>query len=375
MLFPRARKVLLPIVALTIALAGCRQRDEPADAATDPLSFLSGPSEEGFERAMSPRPFVFPGDHASHPDFRSEWWYFTGNLEAENGRQLGFQITFFRFALAADSEPDGWGTRQLWLGQLAISDLTGDRYFAAERLSRELEGIAGSADAALDVRIEDWSISGDGELQAVSIVAADEDFGLDLELHALKARVLQGDRGLSQKGEAPGNASYYYTVPRLRASGTVRLPDGDLSAAGLAWFDREWSTSALEDDQAGWDWFALQLSDGTDVMVYRLRTAEGGMHPRSAGVIVGPDGAERHLGADELMLEPDAWWTSPVSGRRYPIGWRARFDDFDLTVEARTRAQEHTGRFQYWEGAVQVAGTRADEPVDGLGYLEMTGYE
>ncbi|MEM9300636.1 MAG: lipocalin-like domain-containing protein [Pseudomonadota bacterium] len=361
------------LAALALALGGCAEA--PSETATDPLGFLQGDDVDGFERAVSPREFVFPADHAAHPDFRSEWWYFTGNLAAGD-RELGFQLTIFRFALApiAPDPRTGWETRQVWLGQLAVSDLEADRFLQAERVSRGAPGLAGSAAATLDVFVEDWRISGK-DLTDLQLVAADRDFGIDLTLTAARPIVLQGERGLSRKGPTPGNASYYYSVPRLAATGTVRLPDEILAVEGTAWFDREWSTSALETDQAGWDWFALQLDDGTDAMVYRLRTLDGQMHDFSAGVIIDPAGQVQHFAADALRLVPRREWRSDATRRRYPVDWTVRFGDLELAVTARRDRQEHVGRFEYWEGAVEVEGTRAGRPLSGVGYLEMTGYE
>lgn len=258
---------------------------------------------------------------------------------------------------------------------MAVSDLATDRFLAAERVSRGLPDVAGAASDGFDVRVEDWRMVGDARLERLTIRAPGEPAGLDLVLSARREPVLQGDEGLSRKGREPGNASYYYSVPRLGVTGTVSLPEGVVPVTGTAWLDREWSTSALEDDQTGWDWFALQLDDGTDVMVYRLRTATGGEHPASAGIIVRPDGRELRFPAEAIEAAPLRYWQSPRTGRTYPVAWRLALGPLELTVAARSDPQEHAGRFEYWEGAVRVTGRDGAGPASGVGYLEMTGYE
>ena len=358
----------LAMILVAWLVTGC----SPAPDESQPLSLLQDDAAPGFARAVAPRTFTFPADHGSHPAFRNEWWYLTGTL-ADGERSFGFQLTFFRFGLAPGSIDSGWASRQLWLGQLAISDLSQRRFHQAERLSRQALGLAGADSSELDVHIEDWRLQ--GPLDDLRLVAADDGFGIALSLTALRPIVLQGDDGLSRKGTTPGNASYYYSVPRLAAHGRVTTPDGSWPVEGLAWLDREWSTSALESDQQGWDWFALHLDDGYDLMLYRLRTVERGLHPASAGVLIDPAGQPHHFDAAEITAEGGGWWRSPDTGRSYPLEWRLAGPGFELTVAARMAAQEHTLRFHYWEGAVSARGTHDGRPVAATGYLEMTGYE
>ena len=345
------------------------------DHAITALTAQSG--NAGFARAEGPHAFSFPRDHAAHPDFRSEWWYFTGHLRDDQGRARGFQLTLFRFALAATHEPSpsAWRAPQVLLGHFALSDIDAGKFHAYERMSRVLPGVAGSSATPPAVWLDDWRIENftrDGA-DGWRIAAAQDGVELQLELSAASAVVLQGEAGLSRKSAAPGNASYYYSVPRLRAQGRLRLGDGEHAVSGSAWLDREWSTSALARAQSGWDWFALQLGDGASLMFYRLRQRDGGADRFSAGTYVDAQGKVLRLAATDVSIEATGVWHSPHSGRSYPQGWRLHVTraGLALTLAPRLADQEWQGRFRYWEGAVTV--TSDGQPV-GLGYVELTGY-
>ncbi|MEQ8514329.1 MAG: carotenoid 1,2-hydratase, partial [Chromatocurvus sp.] len=247
---------------------------------------LGGTPAAGFARADSPRSFVFPADHAAHPAYRNEWWYLTGNLETADGRRVGYQLTFFRIALApgTPASDSAWATHQVWMAHVAVTDVAAGEHRHAERYARGGAGLAGQSTQPFGVWLEDWRISGetDGDFPWTIDVNAG-DFALQLTITPLKSPVLQGDNGLSQKSAAPGNASYYYSITRLATRGEVRIGETTYPVTGMSWLDREWSTSALGDDQAGWDWFSLQLDSGNDLMVYRLRQKDGGTDPHSAG--------------------------------------------------------------------------------------------
>ncbi|MEK9701747.1 MAG: lipocalin-like domain-containing protein, partial [Deltaproteobacteria bacterium] len=236
---------------------------------------LGGGDVSGYARALEPRPFSFPSDHADHPEFRNEWWYFTGNLQNEVGRPFGFQVTLFRNSLVPEvPEESGspWRTNQLYMGHLALSDIQEDRFYHAERFQRAALGLAGVEAQPLRIWLDDWEIKGvSKDPMKWQLFAKTEEFGINLEVTPGKPLVLQGNQGLSQKGKEPGNASYYYSFTRMVASGEVTTPEGTFEVTGSSWLDREWSTSVLESNQIGWDWFALQLNDGTDLMYYQLR--------------------------------------------------------------------------------------------------------
>ncbi len=343
-------------------------------------SALGGDDSAGYQRAYQPRPFVFPADHGPHPEFRNEWWYVTGNLADATGREFGFQLTLFRIALAptASSADSAWRTHQVYMGHFALTDVAGNKHWGFERFSRDAVGLAGAQATPLRVWLEDWELAGAGsDPFPLRVRARQDDIAVDLTLDTAKPLVLQGERGLSQKSAEPGNASYYYSYTHLPTQGTVSLGGQAFTVGGASWLDREWSTSALGPEQSGWDWFALQLDDGRDVMFYRLRRKDGGIDPFSKGVLVATDGSTRALDWNEVDLQPLGAWTSPRTGDRYPAGWRLRLpaEKLDLTVTPKIADQEMRLTVRYWEGAVAVDGHAGDQAIAGQGYLEMTRYE
>jgi predicted secreted hydrolase len=330
----------------------------------------------GFARALAPRPLSFPADHGPHPDFRTEWWYYTGNLRTPTGRHVGFQLTFFRVALAPAEAPraSAWATRQLYVAHFAVTDTAGGRFHAASRASRAALGLAGAQAAPFRVWVESWSVQ--DEDGATRLRAQEGDVAIDLAVSPAKPVVLQGDRGLSQKGPEPGNASLYYSFTRMPANGTVRLGAETLEVAGEAWMDREWSTSALGAGVAGWDWFAVQLDDGRELMVYLLRRRDGTPDPLSAGTLVAADGTARRLEAADARIETLGHWTSPHSGVRYPARWRLSVPSAELRLEIEPRLADQELRVgtRYWEGAVTVTGSSGGRAIGGQGYVELVGY-
>ena len=355
--------------------------DEPSapEASLSVAGALRATDDRGYAKALAPRDFVFPADHGQHPDFRTEWWYFTGNLETRAGRRFGFQLTFFRSALAPTMPPrqSTWAARQAWLAHFTVSDVAGGQFHSFERWSRGAVGLAGARAVPFRVWLQDWSAAAaGGPVFPMRLHAAQGEVGIDLLLRQGKPPVLQGDRGLSRKSAEPGNASYYYSLTRMPAAGTVRVGGERLAVSGTAWMDREWSTSALGPDQVGWDWFSLQLSDGSELMLYRLRRRDGSADPASSGTVIGPGGATRRLGLNDFAIEPTGRWESPRSQARYPARWRLRVpsEQLDLTLTPLLADQELDVSFRYWEGAVEIEGTRAGRPIGGKGYVELTGY-
>ena len=339
---------------------------------------LGGKPGEGFARAAAPRRFTFPADHGPHPGFRTEWWYFTGNLKTAQGQSFGYQLTFFRVALKPGpaARSSRWGANEVFMAHFAVTDVAGKRFHYAERFSRAALGLAGAGGSPLAVRLEDWSaLETSANPWSMQLAARDGAVAVDLKVRSITPVVLNGEGGLSRKGSEPGNASYYYSLPRMDTSGTIRIGKETFSVSGLSWLDREWSTSALEPNQVGWDWFALQLDDGRDLMFYRLRRSDGTADPFSSGTLVAANGASRHLAGEEVQLSINDWWTSPASGSRYPSRWRLRVpaEGLDLEIVPRVADQELLASVRYWEGAVTVSGITAGAP-GGSGYLEMTGY-
>lgn len=368
-----ARICLLPMAVLLIS-AGCEPDGMAPSAGPDVRTTLGGEQSQGYAVALKPRAFDFPADHGPHPDFRNEWWYWTGNLTSTAGQDFGYQLTVFRTAVSPHDADTGsaWRTRQVYMAHFAISDITNKRHRSFERFARGALGLADARASPFRVWVEDWQIEGAADTTfPLRLRATQEAVSLDLELSPTHGPILQGNAGLSAKGDEPGNASYYYSYTRMDTRGSITIDGEKYDVTGLSWFDREWSTSALGPNRTGWDWFALQLNDGRDLMFYRLRLSQGGMAPESAGVLVQADGSYRALAEGDVELEPIAHWVSPETGDRYPIEWRLRLPEegLDLTIESRFDDQEMRLTFGYWEGAVKVSGSAT-----GLGYLEMTRY-
>lgn len=371
-------KKLVPAVLAVLAVLACRD-PEPPRASLSVAGALRTADDRGYAKAIEPREFSFPEDHGPHPEFRTEWWYYTGNLETAEGRRFGFQLTFFRSALAPEmaERASAWATRQVYLAHFTVTDVQGERFHSFERWSRGAAGLAGAEGEPFRVWVEDWSAeAAGGQAPPMRISAREGDVGIDLVLRQGKPPVLQGERGLSRKSAERGNASYYYSLTRMPAAGTVRVDGGSFAVSGLAWMDREWSTSSLGKNQVGWDWFALQLSDGREVMLYRLRRKDGSADPASSGTVIGPGGESRRLAPGDFTLEDLDRWKSPRSGAEYPSRWRLRSPSEGLDVEVRPLLpdQELDVSFLYWEGAVGISGTRSGAPVVGRGYVELTGY-
>ena len=342
-------------------------------------TLLGGEESDGFARATAPRAFRFPDDHGPHPKFRHEWWYFTGNLRGPGSRRFGYQLTFFRFALSPDPPARGsrWATNQAYMAHFAVTDVQGNRFHHFERTGRGAFGLAGATGSPLRVWLDDWSAEGKRtSTLPIRLRAVEDGASIDLVLDTARPIVLQGDRGLSRKGAAPGNASYYYSMTRLATRGSVRVDGVSFPVEGNSWLDREWGTSSLEKGQTGWDWFALQLSDGRDLMFYRLRRGDGSTDPFSAGTLVLPDGSARPLSPADVRIEILGFWRSPESGARYPSRWRVLLpsEGMELEVVPRLADQEWRTAVRYWEGAVKARGTSGGEPVEGEGYVELTGY-
>lgn len=322
--------------------------------------------------------FLFPRDHASHPEYRIEWWYYTGNLAAASGRRFGYQVTFFRVGIeAAPASPSRWAVRDLFVTHLAVTDIDRRKHLASERLNRAGIGWAGAATDSYRVWNDGWQASLSGGRHQLR--ARDRDFGVDLVLDEDTPAVLHGDAGFSRKGAQQGNASHYYSLTRMPTRGTLIVDGQPLTVSGSSWMDHEFGTTLLEPDQAGWDWFSMQLDDGTDLMVFQLRGKDGSIDSQSSGTLVLRSRRTMPLRREDFALVPGRTWTSPVSGAAYPVEWEVRVPHEGLVlrvrpaVDAQELAALSTG-VTYWEGAITIAGTRAGAPIAGRGYLEMTGY-
>lgn len=370
----------LAILAVAVGVAflawgtGRKKIDSPTASVSE---LLGSPPAAGFARAVEKRRFSFPADHGPHPGFRNEWWYFTGNLTTAEGRRFGYQLTFFRAALAPEpvARPSHWGANQVYLAHFALTDVEKGGFQAAERFSRAALDLAGAGGRPLVVHLEDWSAREIGaDPWTMRLSAAQESYAIDLTVRQSLPPVLNGDQGLSRKSGTVGNASYYYSMPRMATQGTVRVGAETFHVAGLSWFDREWSTSALEPGQTGWDWFALHLDDGRSLMFYRMRRQDGTADPASSGTLVAADGGATTLTAADVAIEETASWRSPDTGIVYPARWRLKIPRarLDLELVPMVAGQELAVTFRYWEGAVRIAGKNGSP--GGTGYVELTGY-
>ncbi len=325
--------------------------------------------------------FEFPRDYFDHPEFQTEWWYYTGNLKAANGRRYGFELTFFRQAVSRDpAQSTTWDVRDVYLTQLALSDLDGQHFYHSERTNRAGPGIAGASASIARIWNGNWQIQWEGSVQKLE--AVEKQFQLHLTLHPEKPPVVHGENGVSQKSAGAGHASYYISLTRLAASGKVELNGEQLEISGLAWMDHEFFTHQLESDQIGWDWLSLQLEDNTELMLFLLRRKDGALDSFSAGTYVEAQGKSIHLRAADFILQPlTENWSSPATHAIYPIAWKIVIPKLHLELETHTSlaSQELTGNTSvvpsYWEGAIRVLGRRGKATLAGVGYLEMTGYD
>jgi predicted secreted hydrolase len=348
------------------------------------LGALGGGMRTGdFAQVLEPRVFEFPRDHGPHPDYRQEWWYVTGNLDSDTGERFGFELTFFRFALAPGTAPpaeSAWRTPQIYMAHFAITDVARGRFRFEQKLSRGAVGLAGAQIPPLRVWIDDWSLaavssaSGSDEVHW-DLHAAQGGYELTLDAQALDQPVLNGERGFSRKSSEPGSASYYYSIPRVSVRGRLVRDGKAMDVHGLAWVDREWGSGTLGSREQGWDWFALQMADGSALMFYALRDQGGGRDPHSAGTWISATGQSRALSSDEVRIDVVDYWTNP-RGDRYPGRWRVRAPALGIDVNVRPvlANQELTASARYWEGAVDVTAASAEQKSSGRGYVELVGY-
>ena len=381
-----SRTILVGVLCLTVGLLigglyllGKLDQSRTVEPMTSFTDLLCGEEAIGFAHAFEPRPFSFPADWGPHAEYRIEWWYVTGNLETENKRHFGYQLTFFRFALAPKPEKreSAWGTNQIYMAHFALTDVEATQFYAFERFSRAALSLAGAKAQPFEVWLENWSVRGtNGDVLPMQLHAVQENVAVNLILESAKNVVLQGNKGLSNKSEEAGNASYYYSLTRMPTQGTIQIDGKTFDVKGLSWFDREWSTSALGKNTVGWDWFSLQLDDGREIMFYLLRQRDGHASSSSDGVLISADGSTRQLTRDAVQIAVLSHWQSPLDETRYPSRWRMdiKSEGLSLAVKPYLANQELNLSVRYWEGAVQVKGTSFGQPVSGNGYVELTGY-
>ena len=337
---------------------------------------------EPYRAALPGYRYEFPRDHFNHPEFQTEWWYYTGNLRAADGHRFGFELTFFRQGVNRDESkaPGIWDVRDVWMAHLALSDVSGGLFFHTERLNRAGAGLAGADAAHSRVWNGNWEAQWkpDGATQELRAVA--DRFSFDLTVRSAKPPVIHGVNGVSQKAEGAGHASHYISLTRLLTSGEVKIDGKTLTVDGTSWMDHEFFTHQLAANQTGWDWFSLQFDDNSELMLFRLRRKDGAADPFSAGTYQDPQGRTTHLALGSFTVTPGKTWTSPDTGARYPIEWMVRVPSLGIDVALSTKLprQELTGKVPgspaYWEGAIDITGNKTGRAIRGDGYLEMTGY-
>jgi predicted secreted hydrolase len=328
-----------------------------------------------YRQATPGHRFQFPRDHFSHPDFQTEWWYYTGNLRATDGHRYGFELVFFRQGadsqsrLNAAANPSAWRVEDYYIAHLALTDIDGQRFRYWKRTNRAGPGLAGADAGSGRIWNGNWQVQFDLPAGAQTLSAVADGVRFHLRLMPAKPPVVHGENGISRKSWEQARASYYVSFTRLTVQGTLDGAD----VTGTAWMDHEWFTNLLAPEERGWDWFSAQLDDGTELMLFQVRRADG-KPPFSAGTFVTRDGRATYLKPGDFNLQPLEYWTSPQTGARYPVRWRIAVPRLGMAMEcaASLKNQELTegqDGNNYWEGAVTYAGSAG-----GIGYLEMTGY-
>jgi predicted secreted hydrolase len=323
----------------------------------------------GFREVTPGYRYQFPRDHFDHPDFRTEWWYYTGNVRSGDGHRYGFELVFFRQGerRGPAENPSAWRVDDVYLAHLALTDIDGRRFRYYQRTNRAGPGIAGVRFDEGRIWNGNWETRWDLASGAQTLSAVADGIRFRLRLTPRTPPVIHGENGISRKAPGEGRASYYVSFPLLEVNGTLN----GASVTGSAWMDHEWFTHQLDPDQRGWDWFSVQLENGTELMLFQLRHTDGSIDPFSSGTYIGRDGRAVHLKRSDFRLQPLDSWTSPRTGARYPVRWRISVPSLGVTLECRAVLddQELAMETSYWEGAVAYSGSAS-----GVGYLEMTGY-
>jgi len=334
-----------------------------------------------FRIATAPYTFVFPRDHGAHLAYQSEWWYFTGHLRSRRGHRFGFELTIFRFGLRAGRPhfapgSSHWHASDVFPAHFAITDVSDGKFVHDERFVRDALGMGGASTRTLNVHAGDWSVRG---VDPIHLHAVSGSNGIELVLRADKPPAINGEGGISRKGACSSCASHYYSITRLASSGTLVVGGTRYAVDGESWMDHEYGSDELQSNQRGWDWYALQLNDGRELMLYVLRQKDGGVTPQSSGSLVARDGRVRHLQLGDFQTQALGTWKSPATGAVYPSGWRVRVpsEGLDVTVTPLLRDQELVDsqlHVAYWEGDCDLRGVDRSHPVRGAAYVELTGY-
>ena len=321
--------------------------------------------------------YEFPRDHFSHPQYQTEWWYYTGNLRAKDGHRFGFELTFFRQGVSRKPAASPWSVEDVYMAHLALSDISGGHYYATERLNRAGPGLAGVDASTATVWNGNWQTTM-GE-KAHTLRGIGENFSLALNVVPQKPPVIHGTNGVSQKAEGLGHASHYVSFTRMNTAGILALNGTQFQVDGDTWMDHEFFSDSTGGDEVGWDWLSVQLEDNSELMLYRLRHSDGSVDPYSSGTYIDAQGKAMHLALRDFSMRPTgATYSSAKTGAKYPTAWSIAVPVLKLQIDITTplQSQELISRFgpSYWEGAIDVTGSHNNNAVRGMGYLEMTGY-
>jgi predicted secreted hydrolase len=336
----------------------------------------------GFEVALPGRVLSFPRDHAAHPAFQTEWWYYTGHLRTADGEEYGYQLTFFQRRVDEGNLLSGrsqWAPQHLDMAHFAISDKQRKRLIFAEKSNRPTLGTAGADEERLHIWNDDWRAELLGPYHHLQ--AAMDGLAINLILSPEKPPVIHGTNGVFQKGPAKGNASHYYSLTRLKTDGYLHLRGVAKTVTGISWMDHEFGTSQLGPTQVGWDWMTLQLDNRSELMVYLLRHEDGRVDANSGATLVHPDGRTERLKRDQFEVVALGQWTSPRSGVVYPQSWEVRAPTAGLNLRITPTFADHeldtknSTWMVYWAGNVLVEGVQNSQAVGGAGYVELVGYK
>jgi predicted secreted hydrolase len=378
---------IITILAFSIILSVCYPLALVADKLFIPTTSPKA-EESTYYRVTRPCNLSFPYDHGMHPGYRTEWWYYTGNLKADTGEKFGFQMTVFRSQISPPGAEKNWPnpasqwrSQNLFIGHAAVSNIAGNKHIFDEKWCRGMNGIAGvsqNPSGLTRIYLKNWSIFIDEKLHHVQVQS--NQFAFDLKMVPLKPAVLHGDQGYSRKGKLDESASCYYSFSRLMTDGSLVYKDQTYAVSGSSWMDHEFSTAPLQKNIVGWDWFSLQFSDNTELMVFLLRQAEKSIHPASSGSYIDEDGTKKQLTHNDFKIKVLDNWRSPQSGASYPSKWQLFISDMDMiiTITSNINNQEmvtsESTDVIYWEGSVAISGHKGSHNISGVGYVELTGY-
>ena len=378
---------IITILAVSIILIVCCPLTFSANQPFFPITSARA-DETTYYHVTRPCNLSFPDDHGMHPGYRTEWWYYTGNLRASTGEKFGFQMTIFRSQISPPGAEKNWPnpasqwrSQNIFLGHAAVSNITEQKHIFDEQWCREMIGIAGvsqNKSGTTRIYLKNWLIVIDEKRHKIRVQS--NQFAFDLKMRSLKPVVLHGDRGYSRKGELDENASCYYSYSRLMTDGTLVYKDQTYAVSGSSWMDHEFSTAPLQKNIVGWDWFSLQFSDNTELMVFLLRQTEKSIHPASSGSYIDEDGTKKQLTHKDFKIKVLDNWRSPQSGASYPSKWQLFISDMDMiiTITSNINNQEmvtsESTDVIYWEGSVAITGYKRSHDISGVGYVELTGY-